>query len=123
MTFHYRTNEGSRDRARELRRNMTDAEKKLWSRLRDRQIGNYKLRRQAPLEGYIVDFLCIEKHLVIEVDGGQHAERTAEDAERTAKLEAAGYQVLRFWNPDVIRNINGVVEVIMRTVGMPVDGV
>src|SRR5256885_13522969 len=101
----FRTNAGNRDLARELRRNMTEAEKKLWSRLRERQIGNQKFRRQAPLEGYIVDFLCIEKGLVIEVDGGQHAERTAQDKERTEKLEAAGYQVLRFWNPDVLRKI------------------
>jgi very-short-patch-repair endonuclease len=119
----FRTNSGNQDRARALRRNMTEAEKKLWSRLRERQIGNLKFRRQAPLEGYIVDFLCIEKRLVIEVDGGQHAELTAEDAERTAKLEAKGYRVLRFWNPDVMRNINGVVEMIMRAVGMPMDGV
>ncbi len=105
MTFHYRSNDGMRDRARELRRNISEVEKKLWSRLRGHQIG-HKFRRQEPLEGYIVDFLCFEKNLVVEVDGREHAERTAEDAERTAKLEAAGYRVLRFWNTDVVRNID-----------------
>jgi very-short-patch-repair endonuclease len=101
---------------------MTDAEKKLWSRLRGRQIGNFKFRRQAPLEGYIVDFLCIEKRQVVEADVGQHAEMTAKDKERTENLEAAGYQVLRFWNPEVLQNIDGVVEAIMRALGIPTGG-
>jgi len=96
----FRTNDGNRDRARDLRRNMTEAEKKLWSRLRGRQIGQRKFRR-----------------LVIEVDGGQHAEMTVQDQQRTEKLEAAGYRVLRFGNPDVMRNVDGVVEVVMCAVG------
>ena len=108
----FRTNDGNRDHARELRRNMTEAEKKLWSRLRGRQIAQQKFRRQAPLEGYIVDFLCIQKRLVIEVDGGQHAERTAQDEGRTQKLEAAGYRVLRFWNNEVFENMSGVLSAV-----------
>lgn len=123
MTFRYRSNDGMRDRARELRRNMSEVEKKLWSRLRGHQVGGCKFRRQEPLEGYIVDFVCFEKRLVVEVDGREHAEQTAEDAERAAKLEAAGYRVVRFWNNDVVRNIDGVVAMIMDAVGVPVNGV
>jgi very-short-patch-repair endonuclease len=122
MTFALRANVGSRDRARELRRAMTEPEKKLWSRLRGRQVGNLKFRRQAPLEGYIVDFCCLERRLVIEVDGGDHAGGW-QNLERTVRLEAAGYRVLRFWNPDVLGNVDGVVRAVMQALGIGGDGV
>jgi very-short-patch-repair endonuclease len=96
------------DIARKLRRNQTDAERLLWRRLRDRGLVNTKFRRQTPISGYIADFVCEDAKLIIEVDGGQHAESEG-DAERTAILEAAGYTVLRFWNNDVLTNPDGVL--------------
>ncbi|MDR3498745.1 MAG: endonuclease domain-containing protein [Parvibaculum sp.] len=100
------------ERARALRRNQTDAEKKLWSVLRRDQLG-HSFRRQHPMGPYIVDFICLQARLVIEADGGQHSDDRAEhDAKRTAWLEARGYKVLRFWNSDILQNIEGVTEVI-----------
>lgn len=96
--------------ARHLRKNLTDAEKHLWRHLRLRQIEGHKFRRQHPLGNYIADFVCIEGKLIVEVDGGQHAERLADDAMRTACLEVQGFRVLRFWNNEVLGNIEGVVE-------------
>jgi very-short-patch-repair endonuclease len=86
------------NRARELRKNPTDAERKLWAHLRLRQIGGYKFRRQHPLGPYIVDFVCIEKKLIVEVDGGQHDEKRFYDAKRDKWLEEKGFKVIRFWN-------------------------
>ncbi|MGH7887599.1 MAG: endonuclease domain-containing protein [Candidatus Binatia bacterium] len=103
----------TRLRARALRRNPTDAEKFLWRGLRFWQIDGYKFRRQQPLGRYIVDFICFEKKLIIEIDGGQHAEQVKYDAERDAWLCAQGFSVLRFWNNDVLQNINGVKESIL----------
>jgi very-short-patch-repair endonuclease len=107
----------TRDRARALRRDMTEAEVRLWSRLRDRQIDGLKFRRQHILGAYIADFVCLEKRLVIEVDGDQHAEAGVAscDASRTAHLEADGYRVLRVWNSDVLSNLAGVVDTIAET--------
>ena len=96
--------------ARILRRNMTDAEKRLWSHLRNRQLQDAKFRRQAPIGGYIADFLCAEAKLIVEADGGQHT--PASDAERTAFLEAQGYRVIRFWNNDILENTQGVLAQI-----------
>jgi very-short-patch-repair endonuclease len=93
---------------------MTDAEKRLWSRIRDRQISAFQFRKQVPIGSYIVDFCCLKEKLAIEVDGGQHSEMINTDAERTAWLEANGYRVLRFWNNDVLQNTDGVVEAIAR---------
>jgi very-short-patch-repair endonuclease len=104
-----------RSRAQHLRKNSTDAERMLWQHLRLRQLGGYKFRRQHPLERYIVDFICLEKRLVIEIDGGQHNVRGAYDAERTAWLESQGFRVLRFWNSQVLKEIEAVKEVIWRT--------
>jgi len=98
--------------ARRLRRDQTDAERALWFRLRDRRLNGLKFRRQMPIKSYVVDFCCEAAHLVIELDGGQHGERNVEDAKRTADLEAYGYLVLRFWNNDVLSNIDGVLETI-----------
>ncbi len=88
--------------ARRLRKHPTDAERLLWRHLRLRQLGGYKFRRQQPLGPYIVDFVCLAKRLIVEVDGGQHAEQAEEDAQRTAWLEAQGFRVLRFWNTEVL---------------------
>lgn len=93
---------------------MTDAERYLWYRLRARRLGGFKFRRQAPIGPYITDFVCIEAGLVVEADGGQHAEREAEDADRTAYLEDLGYRVLRFWNHEILNKTDAVLERILR---------
>ena len=103
-----------RERARTLRRNPTEAERALWRHLRLRQLDGYKFRRQQPLGPYILDFICLEKRLIVELDGGQHAEQVVADAERTAWLEGQGFRVLRFWNHDVLKDIQAVKEVIGR---------
>ncbi len=100
-----------RDRARALRADMTDAERRLWSCLRDRALG-VKFRKQVPLGRYIVDFASFEVGLVIEVDGGQHLEQEEADAVRDAWLRTEGFHVLRFWNDEVMENLDGVVEVV-----------
>jgi very-short-patch-repair endonuclease len=101
--------------ARRLRRNQTDAERVLWFRLRDRRLGGWKFRRQFPIDRFVVDFFCADAHLIIELDGGQHAVRAEADVQRTKILEAMGYLVLRYWNNDVMRNIDGVLEDIVTT--------
>ena len=106
-----------RDRARALRYNDTDAEAKLWGALRAHRLGGGKWKRQVPRGAYIVDFLCEEGSLVVEVDGGQHADAVAYDLRRTAYLEEMGYRVLRFWNSDVLRNRAGVCGIILDTLG------
>ena len=97
---------------RQLRNTPTDAERTLWQRLRSRQLDGAKFRRQHPFDDYILDFACLERKIVIELDGGQHAEAVAYDIQRTAKLEKAGFVVLRFWNNEVFENMDGVLEVI-----------
>ncbi|SRR6266481_4775323 len=96
-------------RARFLRHNLTDAERRVWSKLRRRQIDGCYFRRQAPVGPYIVDFICLEQKLIVEVDGGQHA-RDPADSARTAWLEKEGYRVLRFWNNEALAYPEGVVE-------------
>ena len=96
-------------RARALRRNATDAERKLWQHLRTRQLRGARFRRQVPVGRYVVDFLCERAGVVVEVDGGQHAEQAEYDAARTTDLEAHGWIVLRFWNNEVLENIEGVL--------------
>ncbi len=98
--------------AKNLRKNSTDAERVLWKVLRAKQVEGLKFRRQEPIGKYIVDFVCFEKDLIVEVDGGQHSE--AVDAGRDAWLRSQGFTVLRFWNHDVLQNIEGVLEVILR---------
>ena len=97
--------------ARRLRVDQTDAETVLWNRIRNRRIDAHKFVRQKPIENYICDFVCREKMIVIEVDGGQHSE-SAKDARRDRRLVEAGYKALRFWNNDVLGNIDGVLSVI-----------
>jgi very-short-patch-repair endonuclease len=101
-----------RSKAQELRRNPTEAERKLWQHLRLRQIEGCKFRRQQPLGSYIVDFVCLEKRIVIEVDGGQHNAQMIYDRQRTAWIEEQGFRVLRFWDNEVMQNIEAVKEAI-----------
>ena len=104
---------GTASRARQLRRQSTDAERILWRLLRNRQLAGCKFRRQVPLGDYVVDFVCFERDLVIEIDGGQHLLRAAEDAERTASLESQGFRVVRSWNNQVISEPEAVQEAIL----------
>jgi very-short-patch-repair endonuclease len=97
-----------RDTARALRRNATDAERILWRLLRDRRLAGVKFRRQVPIGPFVADFACISHRLVIELDGGQHADSLS-DAERDAALAAAGWRVVRIWNHDLIQNRSGVL--------------
>ena len=101
---------------RALRREMTDAERALWQVLRDRQMNGLKFRRQHPFGAYILDFVCLETKLIIEVDGGQHNEHVTYDEQRSQQLMAAGFSVLRFWNHEVLHEIESVRERIWRTV-------
>jgi very-short-patch-repair endonuclease len=94
---------------------MTDAERHLWSHLRRRQIAEAKFPRQACIGRYIVDFVCFEKKLVIELDGGQHAEQVEYDEQRTNWLTSQGFRVLRFWNHEVFEDLDAVLEVICST--------
>ena len=103
-------------RQQALRSNMTDAERKLWGFLRGRQILGVKFRRQHPFEDYILDFVSLEIKLAIELDGSQHGEQTEYDMFRTKELQAAGFQVLRFWNNEVFDNTEAVKEKIWMVV-------
>jgi very-short-patch-repair endonuclease len=101
--------------ARRLRRHQTDAERKLWFQLRDRRLHGLKFKPQVLIDKYVVDFLCADAHLILELDGGQHATREEYDRNRTRILEAMGYLVLRFWNNDVLNNTEAVLETIVST--------
>jgi very-short-patch-repair endonuclease len=102
--------------ARELRREQTEAERLLWFKLRDRHLDGIKFRRQHRIGSYVVDFICIEKRLIIEVDGGHHKKKTIteNDEQRTQYFEAKGYRILRFWNSHVLHNTEEVLEKIER---------
>jgi len=100
--------------AKTLRSNMTDAERRLWYRLRAHRFGGHKFKRQVPVGPYVVDFACLSRGIVIEVDGGQHA-NSLTDPVRDAYLRGKGFQVLRFWNNDVLGNTQGVLEMILST--------
>ncbi len=106
------------DRAREMRAHPTDAERRLWGMLRDRRLPVAKFRRQHVVEPYIVDFVCVERSLIIEVDGSQHAE-SEYDQRRDASLRAQGYLILRFWNNDVLSNASGVFDAIFAALHTP----
>ena len=105
--------------AKELRKNSTEAERVMWRHLRLKQMGGLKFRRQEQIGHFIVDFVCYERHLVIEADGGQHAVDREKDAERTCWLEAQGFRVLRFWNHEILTNTAGVLAVIWRQCHAP----
>ena len=108
-------------RARELRKTLTPQEARLWLQLRDLRADRCHFRRQAPLLGFYLDFVCFKHRLIVEVDGSQHAEgvQADHDAMRDAMLRGAGFRILRFWNSDVNSNLDGVVETIHRALGMP----
>ena len=103
---------GAHERARTLRREMTEAEERLWQRLRFRQTHGYRFRRQVPLGRFIADFMCHEARLIVEIDSGQHDPLSESEVQRTRFLESEGYRVLRFWNNDVMENADGVHAVI-----------
>jgi very-short-patch-repair endonuclease len=98
--------------ARKLRAATTDAERRLWSILRDRQLSGCKFRRQHPIGPFFADFACVERMRVIEADGGQHADNDA-DERRTAWLEGQGWRVIRFWNNEILGNLEGVARIIL----------
>ena len=106
-------------RARELRNYPTDAERLLWRHLRLRQVGGYKFRRQRPIGPYFVDFVCLEKRVVVEVDGGQHRQQQLYDARRDGWLRAEGFTVLRFWDDDVIKKVENVKQAIWEALSAP----
>jgi very-short-patch-repair endonuclease len=105
---------GLKAKARRLRRGQTETEKRLWRLLRNRELLGHKFRRQQPLSPFVVDFCCLEKKLVVELDGGQHAERPSLDERRTEWLKREGYRLIRFWDNEMFENTQGVLEKIFR---------
>src|SRR2546422_2907729 len=106
--------------SRRLRQEMTDAEVRLWLRLRGAQIEGYRFRRQVPIGPYVADFACLKARLVVEVDGGQHAEEVERDQKRTDWLASRGFRVLRFWNGEVLQQTDGGVELVCEAlIGTP----
>ena len=99
------------DRARELRRDSTLAESAFWHAIRNRELGGFKFRRQQPIGPYIVDFICHDAKLVVELDGGQHA--VVDETARTNRIQAEGYRVVRFWNNEILDNLDGVLETLL----------
>jgi len=114
-----RTTAGIQQRAKELRQEMTDAEKMLWARLRGRQLGGLKFRRQHPLGPFIADYYCPEKRLVVEIDGGVHEIQKEQDEQRTRQFEEFGYRVIRFRNEEVETNISLVLNKILEICKLP----
>ena len=106
-------------RARRLRVESTDAERKLWALLRGRQLDGAKFRRQAPIDRYFADFACVEAKLIVGLDGGQHADQARYDEARSEILAACGWRVIRFWNSDVMENANGVADTILAELKLP----
>ncbi len=102
-----------KERARQLRKNSTDAENHLWYFLRNRHLCKHKFRRQYPIPPYIVDFICLSKKLIVELDGSQHANAKTYDHKRAQFLHQQGYSLLRFWNNDVFENVDGVLQSIL----------
>ena len=113
------SNSTLKERARQLRHDQTDAEKRLWACLRSRQLNGFKFRRQFVIGPFITEFCCFEQRLVVELDGGQHASKTATDETRSAFLRSRGYRVLRFWDNEVFENIDGVLQRIAQTLTLP----
>ena len=101
-----------KNNSRDLRKNMTDVERMLWAKIRSHQLQGFRFRRQHPVGNYIADFVCIELKLIIELDGGQHSNQQEYDMERTQWLQTKGYKMVRFWNNDVIENLEGVLLTI-----------
>lgn len=112
------TNKKTLFNAKTLRTNQTDAEQRIWYHLRANRFMDLKFKRQKPLGRYIVDFVCMEQQLIIELDGGQHAEQTEYDQHRDTWLRSQGYTVLRFWNNEVMQQLEGVLEQIRLTISL-----
>jgi len=105
--------------ANKLRKQQTDAEKLLWRRLRNRQLAGCKFRRQHKLGPYFVDLVCLERKVIVEIDGGQHIEQMGPDLSRTAFLHAQNFTVIRFWNNDVLIETESVLEAILAALKSP----
>ncbi|MBP7704285.1 MAG: DUF559 domain-containing protein [Caulobacter sp.] len=101
------------ENARRLRQEQTDAERKLWSILRGRKLDGFKFRRQVPIDRFFADFACFEARLVVELDGGQHADRIEHDEHRTRVLDSLGWRVVRFWNHHILTETQGVIDAIL----------
>jgi len=102
------------ERSRQLRKNLTEVEQFVWAKLRSRRFAGYKFRRQMPIGPYIADFVCLEARLILELDGGQHMEQKQYDMARTQWLQSQGFEVLRFWNHEVLEDWETVEEEIYR---------
>lgn len=111
-------NAKSQQHAKTLRKTLTDAEQKIWQRLRGRQLEGCKFRRQVPIGPYIADFACLEAHLIVEVDGGQHLE-SSRDALRDAWFATRGFRLLRFWNTQALVETDAVVDAILSALQRP----
>lgn len=109
---HRESKQQNRSYARAMRHVPTESERKLWFHLKGRGFGGYKFKRQVLIGSYIVDFVCIERRVIVELDGGQHADRKTYDRKRDAFLEAKGFRVLRFWNLDFMESADGVLSVL-----------
>jgi very-short-patch-repair endonuclease len=109
--------DGAHARARTLRHNMTEAERRVWQILRSHGMNGYKFRRQVPIGRYIADFACHEARLIVEIDGGQHDRSSPQEAERSGFLQNEGYRILRFWNNEVLANPDGVHQTIADELG------
>jgi very-short-patch-repair endonuclease len=109
--------DGAGARARTLRQNTTEAEKRVWQILRSQQMNGYKFRRQVPIGRYIADFVCHEARLILEIDGGQHDRSSPQEAERSRFLQNEGYRILRFWNNEVLANLDGIHATIAAELG------
>ena len=97
--------------AAKLRRDMTEAERHIWCAVRDRRLDGFKFRRQVSIGPYVVDFMCLDARMIVEIDGRQHTPEF--DAQRTATVEGAGFEIVRFWNNDVIGNLDGVLTTLI----------
>ncbi|PRD46010.1 hypothetical protein C5748_01730 [Phyllobacterium phragmitis] len=115
MVSHARISSRARKNAKSMRSKMTDAELKLWNEIRAHRLMGLAFRRQMPIAGYIVDFACPSSRIIVELDGSQHGQdqEVAADAERTRRLEQDGWTILRFWNDDILRDIDGVCRHIV----------
>ena len=111
--------EKTKTHTKELRKNMTEAEKKLWTLLRSRRFVRHKFRRQVPLGPYILDFVCFEERLIIEVDGSQHMDQATYDLKRTAYFQEKSYRVIRVWNNDVLGKLPSVSQLIFDQLSTP----
>jgi very-short-patch-repair endonuclease len=105
--------------ARELRKNMTDKERLLWSKLRGKQFGGFKFRKQAPIGEFIADFVCFDRKVIVELDGDQHAVSVEADKKRSEWLHSQGFRVLRFWNHEILEDADMVMEAIWLALQMP----